>query len=117
MQFAHQEGLSFKVCRETPKMLVTVDICDYTLFNDLSLTFDGLMYRIRNASLLKELDIYTDEKLRKLFRLHFQNPDLDYTGDSPPSKIHTKMVLVSIHPSIHRVITKCWSWVQAIEQR
>ena len=74
-------------------MLVTVDVCDYPLFNGLPLPFDGLMYRISSASLLKELDIHTDEKLLKLSRLHFQNPDLNYTVDSPPSQIHTKMVL------------------------
>ena len=77
-------------------MLAIVAICDHPLLIGLLLPFGGLMYRrIRSASLLKELDIHTDEKPMKHSRPHFQNPDLnciidsDSFGNGPP--IHSSM--------------------------
>lgn len=87
LQFTHQDGLTFEICREIPKMLTTVAVfCDHPLFIGLPLPFGGLMHRIRSASLLKELDIHTDEKPMKYSRLHFQNPDLNCIIDSVPSR-------------------------------
>lgn len=45
-----------------------------------------MLGRVRNASLLKDLDIQTDVKPIEHSRFHFQNPDVSYTFDCPSSQ-------------------------------